>query len=67
MINRMIDHFRRWNIWRKRSLNGPLHKLLVLFRVIESPTMCYVLLPEEETAMFMAVQKGIADGKTERR
>lgn len=66
MTNRMIDHFRRWNIWRKRSLNGPLHKLLVLFRVIESPTMRYVMLPEEESALFMAIQKGISDGETDR-
>lgn len=43
-----LDHIRRWNIWRKRCLNGPIHKILVLFGVIESPTMVYILLPEEE-------------------
>lgn len=48
MITRVVNHFRRWNIWRKHSLNKPLHKLLVLFGVIKSPTMIYVLLQEEE-------------------
>lgn len=47
MINRVVDHFRRWNIWRKRSLNKPLYKLLVLFGVIKSPTMIYVEIKDD--------------------
>lgn len=43
----MLDHIRRWNIWRKHCLNGPIHKILVLFGVIKSPSMRFVLLPEE--------------------
>ena len=34
----MIKHIRRWNIWRKGCLNGPVHKVLVLFGLRKSPT-----------------------------
>lgn len=47
-ILRTNKHFRRWNIWRRYSLNGWFHKLLVLFKVIESPTMIYFSPPEED-------------------
>lgn len=43
----MLDHIRRWNIWRKGCLNGPIYKILVLFGVIKSPTMIFVMLSEE--------------------
>lgn len=33
-----IKHFRQWNIWRKYNTNGFVHKLLVLFKIIHSPT-----------------------------
>ena len=28
---KLINHIRMWNHWRKRCLNGPVHKVLVLF------------------------------------
>lgn len=37
-IKKLIKHIKRWNEWRKGCLNNPVHKLLVLFKVIESPT-----------------------------
>lgn len=43
----MINHIRRWNIWRKNCLNGPVHKVLVLFGLVKSLTMATVWLPEE--------------------
>lgn len=46
-MKNLIKHFRRWNIWRKCSLNNKLYKFLVLFGVIKSPTMTTVFLPEE--------------------
>lgn len=55
----MFDHIRRWNIWRKYCLNGPIHKILVLFGVIKSPTMVFVLLPEEEQEMMDAFQRSL--------
>lgn len=54
----MLNHIRRWNIWRKRCLNGPIHKILVLFGVIKTPTMPFVMLPEEEEKMMDAIVKG---------
>lgn len=44
----MLNHIRRWNIWRKGCLNGPIYKIQVLFSMIHSPTMKFVLLPEEK-------------------
>lgn len=43
----IVDHVRRWNIWRKNNANGKLHHLLVLLGLVHSPTLYTVLLPEE--------------------
>lgn len=63
----MIDHICRWNIWRKRCLNGPIYKILVLFGVIKSPTMALVRLPEEENEIVKAFlegwEKGLKEGE----
>lgn len=55
----MLNHIRRWNIWRKGCLDGPVHKILVLFGVIKSPTMASVWLPEE----VEGYQKGLKEGE----
>lgn len=34
-------------MWRKNCINSKLHKILVLFDVIKSPTMATIFLPEE--------------------
>lgn len=34
----MIKHIKVWNIWRKKSLNAPFFKLLVLLTIAKSPT-----------------------------
>ena len=57
----MCNHIRRWNIWRKRSLNGPIYKILVLFGVTKSPTMGFVLLPEEVRDCFNCKKHGTLD------
>lgn len=48
-IKKLIKHIKRWNEWRKGCLNNPVHKLLVLFKVIESPT--FKLFWSEDDAM----------------
>lgn len=58
----MLDHIRRWNIWRKGCLNGPIHKILVLFGVIKSPSMIFVMLSEEWDRIWDAM-KGENDGE----
>lgn len=60
----MLNHIRRWNIWRKRSLNGPIYKILVLFGVTKSPTMASVWLPEEEEEMA-EIMETIMKGETQ--
>lgn len=50
-MKKLINHIRRWNIWRKHCLNSNFHKILVLFGVIKSPTMNIMLLPEAEALL----------------
>lgn len=63
----MLDHIHRWNIWRKHCLNGPIHKILVLFGVIKSPSMRLAMSPEEEKEITKAFvegyQKGLKEGE----
>ena len=60
----MLDHIRRWNIWRKRCLNGPIHKILVLFGMIKSPTMILVMLPKEKQEMMDAFHRSLKGEET---
>ena len=50
-MKRKIDifrrHFRRWNAWRKSSVNCKFHQILVLLKLVKSPTFEMFLLPEE--------------------
>ena len=46
-MNKLIKHIRRWNLWRKNCINSKLHKILVLFGVVKSPTMATIFLPED--------------------
>lgn len=57
--NRVIQHIRRWNVWRKRSLNNPIYKLLVLFGIMKSPTFNFCLLPEEVEEILDAFEKNV--------
>lgn len=33
------SYVHRWNVWRKRNMNGKIYKFLVLIKVVNSPTM----------------------------
>ena len=59
---KIIKHIRRWNIWRKRNMNGPVYKLLVLFGLVKSSTMARVLLPEEIDWVLKGFEDGLKDG-----
>lgn len=56
-MTKFLKHIRRWNVWRKRCLNGPVHKVLVLFGFIKSPTFGCCLLPEEVEELLDAFEK----------
>ena len=43
----MRDRFKRWKSWKKRCMNGPAYKLLVLIGVVHSPTFDLALTEEE--------------------
>lgn len=60
-IKKIINHYRRWNKWRKFNMNGPLYKFLVLIGFAKSPTLPTVLLPEECDEIL----RGFLDGLTE--
>lgn len=47
----MLDHLKRWNIWRKNNSNGPIHKILVLLGLRYSPTMVLILTYEEKKSI----------------
>lgn len=51
-MKKLIRHIRRWNIWRKRNMNGPVYHLFVLFGIVKSPTYAMILLPEEKNQMW---------------
>ena len=55
-MKKIFRHIKRWNRWRKRCLNGKLHKALVLLGITKSPTMPFFLLPEEETEIARRVK-----------
>ena len=40
----LLNHFKRWNIWRKKCINPWYHKLCVLLGISESPTMAYIVV-----------------------
>lgn len=54
---KIVDHIRRWNVWRKSNLNGHLHHIFVLFGIIKSPTFMLALLPEDKASIEEMVKK----------
>lgn len=43
-----INHIKQWNKWRKRSLNSPVYKFLVLIGLTHSPTFFLQVLTDDE-------------------
>lgn len=60
MWKRFIRHIKRWNKWRKRNLNGRLHKFMtLLFGSKYSPTFAATLTDEDENELHDSMQKAI--------
>lgn len=59
LFKKIKDHFRLWNRWRKRNLNGSVYKLLVLFGLVHSPTFDSFVIIEEAAQSFY---RGVEDG-----
>lgn len=58
-MKKAIIHIKRWDKWRKRSLNSPFYKLLVLLGVIHSPTFEFVLDDRELENAIYALHKAL--------
>lgn len=37
-MRKLIKYLKIWNMWRKRNLNSKFYKILVLFKIVHSPT-----------------------------
>jgi hypothetical protein len=61
-MGRLIEHIKRWNVWRKYNKNGITHKILVLFGIIKSPTFFNAWTSEEAKAFYDGFMKGLKDG-----
>lgn len=59
----MIDHIRRWYIWQRTSRDSRLHKFLVLIGLESSPSMVWILLPEEVNEIADAFKNALRGGK----
>lgn len=46
-MKNLIRHIRRWNKWRKCSMNTNMDKLLVLLNITSSPTFEVTYLENE--------------------
>ena len=64
-MKKIIKHIQRWNIWRKECLNGPLYKFLVLVGLRKSPSMQFILTPDEIKAFEEGFEKGLKETQPE--
>lgn len=53
-MRRLISHCKKWNCWRKYNDNTGFHKLLVLFKIVKSPTFEEFVDGEILVAIFKA-------------
>lgn len=66
-IKKIIKHIKRWNEWRKESLNNPVQKLLVLFKVIESPTFKHFWSKDDAKTFRDGFLQGMREAIDEQR
>ena len=62
----MIEYIKRWNVWRKGNLNGIGHQILVLVGLRQSPSMAFILMPDELNKFSNTFYRGLyVEGKEE--
>ena len=59
----MIKHIRRWYQWQKGNRNGRWYKFMVLIGVMQSPSMVWMLLPEEMKEISEEFQNALRGGR----
>lgn len=57
-----IKHIKRWNVWRKYNKNGIVHKILVLFGIIKSPTLNHMWTKDEQKSFYDGFMEGLKNG-----
>lgn len=57
----IVKHIKRWNVWRKHNNNGILHKVLVLFGIIKSPTFFHTWTKDECKAFYDGFMEGLKE------
>lgn len=67
MLKRQIKHIKKWNEWRKHSLNPPISKLLVLFNIIKSPTFEHFWTEKEQRDFYEGFMQGIKEASDEQK
>ena len=58
-MKKLIKHFKRWNKWRKGSLNSPIYKVLVLLNILKSPTFNLIMADDEAAAFYEEFTKAV--------
>lgn len=58
-MKKFILHVQRWNVWRKKSANTRVQKILVLFGIIKSPTMQITMLAEEADKYIETFERSV--------
>lgn len=58
-MRKIIYHIKKWNEWRKGSLNNPIYKLLVLFKLAKSPTFDWFWTKEETEQFIRGFEIGV--------
>ena len=64
-MKKLKKHLKKWNGWRKHSLNSKFHKLLVLLGIIKSPTFDLYFTKEELDEFCKELEKSIMQGPSE--
>lgn len=59
VMSRLISHCKKWNCWRKYNDNTGFHKLLVLFKIVKSPTFDITVDGKILVANFNASVAGV--------
>ena len=60
-MKKLVRYFKCWNNWRKKSMNHPVSKFLVLIGVIKSPTFA-LDLSWDEAIYKQAIMEGFKNG-----
>lgn len=62
-IEKMAKHFKKWIEWRKYNGNSFIYKLLVLFKIVKSPTFECFHTQDEWEEFAKGFEEGLKSGR----